>query len=385
MLTAHFQGACQEVEETLDHSCLKFEYNQVRAMEFSRKHDTQDVMDKKCKIPILHAGGLARLDAFVASLTKVAAKGHADVKLLFPVGSHSLNRFLEERTQYHKLNRQHFKRGLVSYIRAVLTESMHNEIHDPSRGASKRARTGFGVYVKTEAEGTEVSGKAPARGGAGSSTGTSMTVVGEAGSSIKTGSSSGNMRQTSASAPPHFRSDGKSSSVGQQPMGDSRIVGSDGGVGGRHRPQMSPSEIHNRMKEFKHVSANVYESKEARQVCKQMRDSLGVCQCPKGSRCVAGECTLRGQQIECSVQTCSRACTNLGGHNIPRLYIDFSPIAGTGLFTDDAVEEGQEIGRYDGKIVTPEEKQRLEERRGAAACSYFIEHKPAPTPLYIDG
>ena len=49
------------------------------------------------------------------------------------------------------------------------------------------------------------------------------------------------------------------------------------------------------------------------------------------------------------------------------------------------MEQGQEIGRYDGKIVTPEEKQRLEQRRGAAACSYFIQHQPAPTRLYIDG
>ena len=127
---------------------------------------------------------------------------------------------------------------------------------------------------------------------------------------------------------------------------------------------MSPSNIDKRMKEFKHVSANVYESKEMRQVCKQMRQSLGVCQCRKGSRCGIGECTLRGAQEECSALTCSRVCTNLGGHNIPRLY---------------------EIGRYDGKIVNPEEKQRLEERRGASTCSYFIEHKPAPTLLYIDG
>jgi SET domain-containing protein len=168
-------------------------------------------------------------------------------------------------------------------------------------------------------------------------------------------------------------------------MGDSRIVGSDGGGGGRHRAPMSPGEIDKRMKEFKHVPANVYESKEIRKICKQMRESLGVCQCPKGSRCVIGQCSLRGQQVECSAQTCSRACTNLGGHNIPRLYIDFSRIAGTGLFTDEAVEKGQEIGRYDGKIVNPEEKKRLEQRRGAAACSYFIEHKPAPTLLYIDG
>ena len=122
-----------------------------------------------------------------------------------------------------------------------------------------------------------------------------------------------------------------------------------------------------------------------RKVFRQMRQSLGVCQCSKGSRCGIGECTLRGAQEECSALTCSRACTNLGGHNIPRLYLDFSPIAGTGLFTDEAVQSGQEIGRYDGKIVDPEEKKRLEERRGATACSYFIQHKPAPTLLYIDG
>ena len=59
-----------------------------------------------------------------------------------------------------------------------------------------------------------------------------------------------------------------------------------------------------------------------------------------------------------SALTCSRACTNLGGQNIPRVYLDFSPIAGTGLFTDEAVEVGQEIGRYDGKIVNPEAHAR---------------------------
>ena len=133
------------------------------------------------------------------------------------------------------------------------------------------------------------------------------------------------------------------------------------------------------------MSAHFYESKEMRKVFRQMRQSLGVCQCSKGSRCGIGECTLRGAQEECSALTCSKACTNLGGHNIPHLYLDFSPIAGTGLFTDEAVQSGQEIGRYDGKIVDPEEKKRLEERRGATACSYFIQHKPAPTLLYIDG
>ena len=59
-----------------------------------------------------------------------------------------------------------------------------------------------------------------------------------------------------------------------------------------------------------------------------------------------------------SALTCSRACTNLGGQNIPRVYLDFSPIAGTGLFTDEAVEVGQEFGRYDGKIVNPEAHAR---------------------------
>ena len=59
-----------------------------------------------------------------------------------------------------------------------------------------------------------------------------------------------------------------------------------------------------------------------------------------------------------SALTFSRACTNLGGQNIPRVYLDFSPIAGTGLFTDEAVEVGQEIGRYDGKIVNPEARAR---------------------------
>ena len=53
----------------------------------------------------------------VASLIKVHANGLADLKLLFPVGSHSLNWFLEELTEYHKSNRKSFKRGIASYIR----------------------------------------------------------------------------------------------------------------------------------------------------------------------------------------------------------------------------------------------------------------------------
>ena len=72
----------------------------------------------------------------VASLIKVHANGliHglADLKLLFPVGSHSLNWFLEEHTEYHKSNRKSVKRGIASYIRAMLRESMHNEFHNPS-------------------------------------------------------------------------------------------------------------------------------------------------------------------------------------------------------------------------------------------------------------
>ena len=79
-------------------------------------------------------------------------------------------------------------------------------------------------------------------------------------------------------------------------------------------------------------------------------------------------------QHECGMGKCMRGCRNVGGVKDPRIlpetYVASSPISGEGLFANEDIEQGTEIGQYLGKVLTGEMLAEAMEQRGEEAMRY---------------
>ena len=83
---------------------------------------------------------------------------------------------------------------------------------------------------------------------------------------------------------------------------------------------------------------------------------------------------------------CMKRCRNVGGVKDPRIlpetYVASSSISGEGLFANEDIEQGTEIGQYLGKVLTGEMLAQAMEGRGADAMRYDIALQPSP--LFLD-
>jgi hypothetical protein len=147
----------------------------------------------------------------------------------------------------------------------------------------------------------------------------------------------------------------------------------------------SHSRVTKRLQEYKELAKNFVVTEVSREYKKHKQD-VGPCGCSQGDCTDSKTCKNREMQHECGMGKCMRGCRNVGGVKDPRIlpetYVACSPISGEGLFANEDIEQGTEIGQYLGKVLTGEMLADAMEGRGADAMRYDIALQPSP--LFLD-
>ena len=340
MLEAQVRGAVgastDKKEDRMEQGILATEWNPRRYKQqyekLVAKPDGQQRLKQWMTFRWWQPGGLALLDAIVATIIHTNPHGQPHIRQLFPVDSFKLARFVEVRTRFHKHNWTLLAPALKKYVCKVLQTRME-DLKQPS--LTGKTAKGRAPVVKEE------------------------TVAGGS-TSMPSELRNKNANQTKFAA-----------------MSKEEL-----------------EEVSSSLKDFKFIQANKWPGRSLPKPCGE--DDICQCTQECGPDCNNRKSQIECSIASCPLrQSCTNLGGFMSPRSIPTTIVARSEMnaegkhVGLGLFLSEGVKKRQEIDSYTGEVKTQEKLQSDLLSRGHEAMRYDIELKPLPDgfkggPMVID-